>query len=297
MGDVVSGSDASDVDKFSAGHGDNDSLNGPEEDSEGSGISSASGTEEDSDMLESADDPELVAFDQKLAQALGTKRADQLLAAGEDDESSEDDMDDEQMEALDVHLEKVFSERKKVTSKKTERKQAKETIMVFKGRVLELLEIFIKQQYRSTLAFAAILPLLALIRTTTSKHISEKAGNLVREYSKLYKLKHSISSEPLFLLDETIDLLRAVHDAAAKEGSNAYSSACSHASLLLAKVIVANGGDISGVIDCYASTQNRFMTDPACKVKTSLFTDWMNWCTSARRTLQSDHPHRQATSV
>ena len=288
MGDVVSRSDTSDVDKVSARHEDNDSSNDPEEDSEGSGMSLASGNDKDSETLESADDLELAAFDQKLAQALGTKRADQLLAAGEDDESSDDDMDDEQMEALDVHLEKVFSERKKITSKKTERKQAKETILVFKGRVLELLEIFIKQRYRSTLALALILPLLALIRTTTSKHISEKAGNLIREYSKLYKLKDSISLQSSLLVDESMGLLRAVHEAAAKEGSNAYSSACSQASLLLAKIIVTNGGHISRVIDCYASTQNRFMTDPTCKVKTSLFTDWMNWCTSARKSLQSD---------
>ena len=288
-----SDSHASDVDEVPPKNGNGSSLDSPEDDSEDSGISSASGSdEEDDDTSEGAEDPEFAAFDHKLAQALGTKRADELLAAGDDDASSDDDMDDDQMEALDVHLEKVFSERKKITSKKADQKQAKETITIFKGRVLELLEIFIKQQYRSTLALALILPLLTLIQTTTKKHIAEKAGNLIREYSKLYKFKDNISSESPLPLGETIDLLRAVHEAAAKEGSNAYSSACSQASLLLAKVIVTNGGLISQIIDCYASTQNKFMTDPTWKVKTSFFTDWMNWCTSARKTLQHNRTTR-----
>ena len=288
MEDVTSGSGMSDVEEIPAqaeGSVKSDDVGDISDVSENSRFSD--NEEADDEPLQGEEDAELAAFDAKLAQALGTKRADQALEDGDDSESSDEDMDDDQMEALDIHLEKVFSERKKMTNKKTERKQAKETIIIFKSRVLELLEIYIKDQYLGTLSLDLILPLLGLIRATTSKQVAEKAGNLVREYCKLYKLKDTITAGKAFSAEAVTGLLKAVHEAAAREGSNAYSNACSQASLLLAKVAITNGGNVSQIVDCYASTQKTFMTDPACKIKTSFFTEWLNWCTSARKNLPS----------
>ena len=56
-------------------------------------------------------------FDKKLAEALGT--------AGMDDSDDDgSDMDDDQMMALEPHLESIFKERKKASSKKSKRKDA-----------------------------------------------------------------------------------------------------------------------------------------------------------------------------
>ncbi|MCJ1384303.1 DNA-directed DNA polymerase [Xylographa soralifera] len=227
-------------------------------------------------------DDELAEFDAKLAQALGTRRLDEDLAANEE-ESSDEDMDDEQMEALDEQLETVFRERKKLTSKKNEKKEAKETIILFKSRVLELLEIYIKQQYLNQQALTIILPILSLVQTTSNKQISEKACNLIRDYLKLYKLKNRLNAS---VLPETTKLLlEAVHKEAKEEGSNAHANACSQASLLLTKIYITNGGDLSDVISQYAVTQLAFMTEPDCHIRTSFFSDWLNWCTSAKKAL------------
>ncbi|MCJ1405050.1 DNA-directed DNA polymerase [Xylographa trunciseda] len=227
-------------------------------------------------------DDELAEFDAKLAQALGTRRLDGDLAANEE-ESSDEDMDDEQMEALDEQLESVFRERKKLTSKKDEKKEAKETIVLFKSRVLELLEIYIKQQYLDQQAYTIILPLLSLVRTTSNKLVSEKTCNLIRDYSRLYKLKDRL--KPPGLPGKIKLLLEAVHKEAMEEGSNAHANACSQASLLLTKIYITNGGDLSDIMSQYAVTQLAFMTEPGCHIRTSFFSDWLNWCTSARKAL------------
>ncbi|KAA6413200.1 MAG: DNA polymerase V [Lasallia pustulata] len=230
------------------------------------------------------DADELAAFDAKLAQALGTRRADEDVAA-EDDESSDVDMDDAQMEALDEHLEKVFRERKKVTSKKKERRNAKETVVNFKCRVLELLDVYIKQQHAQALCLDLIMPLLQLIRTTGNKQVSEKATALIREYFRLCKGQ----SLPVDAGRETLlELLTLVHSEAGKEGSNAHAYACSQASLLLAKVLAAQNKDnLRAVIALYAGTQEMLLFDSKCKVKPSFFSDWLNWCVTSRLQLQS----------
>ena len=227
-------------------------------------------------------DDELAEFDAKLAQALGTRRMDEGLAADKE-ESSDEDMDDDQMEALDEHLETVFRESKKLTSKKNEKKEAKEAIILFKSRVLELLEIYIKQQYLNPQALSIILPILSLVRKTSNKQISEKARNITRDYLKLYKLKDRLNAS--VPPEEAKLLLEDVHKEAMKEGSNAHANACSQASLLLTKIYISNGGDLSEVLSQYAATQLAFMTESDCHVRTSFFSDWLNWCTSARKAL------------
>ncbi|MCJ1249248.1 DNA-directed DNA polymerase [Trapelia coarctata] len=274
MDSEQSDEDMSDVEVVEAVNGDA----GSDDDAASSG--SRSNQSEDGD----GKDAELAEFNAKLAQALGTRRLDQDLAIEE--ESSDEDMDDDQMAALDAQLETVFKERKKATTNKNERKDAKETVVIFKSRVLELLEIYVKQQFLNPLALELILPLLTLVRTTTSKPVSEKACNLIREYSKLYKLKDQIPGEPA-ILERASSVMDDIHLAVLLEGSNAYGNACSQASLLAAKIIIANGGKPAVVVQRYAATQERFLTDPTCHVRTSFFSEWLNWCASARKNLGS----------
>lgn len=254
-------------------------------DTKSAGSSSEDATSDDSDASSDSKEPsegpddELTEFNAKLAQALGTRPGAQDLDAGVGS-SSDEDMDDEQMEALDSHLETVFRERKKLTSKKTEKKDAKENIVNFKCRVLELLEIYIKQQHANTLALNLLLPILTVIRTTTSPLVSNKACNLIREYSRLCKgdgLPTVVGTESIF------ELLESVHIEAGKEASNAHGSACSQASLLIVRLLVAQDREnLRRVVKVYASTQEKTLFGSNCKVKTPFFTDWLNWCTSAK---------------
>jgi DNA polymerase phi len=197
-------------------------------------------------------------------------------------------MNDEQMEALDEQLENVFRQRKMASSKKKERKDAKETIILFKCRVLELLEIYIKQEHLKMLAVELVIPLLGTIRKTTSKQVSEKACSVVREYSKAYRLKdQDAAGASTTAKDNDVALARsvlgAIHAEACRAGSNAHAAACSQARLLLAKITVSRGGQVADVILQYAETQRRFTTDPACAVRTAFFSDFLNWCTSVRK--------------
>lgn len=227
---------------------------------------------------ENESDAELVAFDAKLAQALGTRSTENVRAANGDDEFTDEDMNDEQMEALDEQLEKVFQERKKAISRKSQKKEAKETIVNFKCRVLELLEIFIKHQHTTILALDLLVPILTAIHSTTSTLVSTKAYGLIKTYTKVCKgenLPNAKDTDPIF------NLLETVHDQATRDGSNAYTSSCSQASLLLVKVLVAQDREnLRRVLLIYGKTQERALLDAQCRVKISFFSDWLNWCSS-----------------
>lgn len=226
-------------------------------------------------------DEELAVFDAKLALALGTRPATDALAADDSEGTSDSDMDDEQMEALDEHLEKVFRERKNLTSKKTQNKDAKEAIVNFKCRVLELLDIFVKEQHTNALALDLLIPLLDVIRLTKSPLVSTRACDLVRKYSMLCKAK----SMPV-LADSRgpLELLKEVHGRAGREGSNAYGAACSQASLLLVKILAAQDRENLRLAEAvYGETHQAFMFDSKSKVKPSFFSDWLNWSVSVRK--------------
>ena len=223
---------------------------------------------------------ELAALNAKLASIVGTRPGNEDLDA-EDSSSSDEEMTDEQMFEMDGSLENIFREQKKVTSKKDDKKDAKENMINFKCRVLDLLEIYVKQEHGNGLAFSLILPTLISIRTTTSPLVSRRACDVMREYARFCKgnaVPKIEDTESVFVL------LEAVHVEATKEGSNAHASACSQASLLLVRVLVAHDREsLRRVVKVYAATQESVLFDSSSKVKTSFFTDWLNWCTTARK--------------
>ncbi len=268
-GEAGSASDVEEVDMAAVG---STSPSAEEDSDEGSS---------DTDAAESdGDGNELAALNAKLANIVGTRPGNEDLNA-EDTSSSEEEMTDEQMFGLNASLENIFREQKKVTSRKDEKKDAKENMINFKRRVLDLLEIYVKQEHGNGLGLSLILPLLTLIRTTTSPLVSRKACDLMREYARLCKG----DGVPQFEDTESVTgLVEAVHIEAMKEGSNAHASACSQASLLLVRVLVAQDREcLRRVVKIYGATQESALFDSSCKVKTSFFTDWLNWCTSAKK--------------
>ncbi|KNC24450.1 hypothetical protein FF38_02784, partial [Lucilia cuprina] len=111
--------------------------------------------EDDEDSGEEMDE----ATKTRLAEALGVKNFQpeqnnsEKTASGNgenDDSSSDESMNDEQMSALDGHLTVIFRERKKLQTEAKERKEehklAKQSIVTLKSRVLDLLDIYLAEQ-------------------------------------------------------------------------------------------------------------------------------------------------------
>lgn len=266
-GGSVASIDASDVEEI---------VNSNSSDSK----SSSGNSQADNSSVES--DDEVVEFDKKLAEALGTRRADEDLAIQEC-ESSDEEMDDEQMEALEPLVTSIFKDRQKTTTKKLN-KDAKETIIQLKCRVLELLETFVKKQHESKTTLVIIKPLLVLMRSTNSKLVSEKAHKVLKDYMKAYKLKTKGENTEVDMVMAK-EIFHEVHNLVTMPGSNAYLNACSQASLLLVKVMLNGGSRLEDAWADYASTGEKMARDPACKVSSSFFQDWFNWLVSAKQTL------------
>ena len=249
----------------------------------------SSGEDEKDDGNGDRDDAELEAFDAKLAQALGTRllRVNSSSQANEhhhpadetSSESSDSDMTDSQMQAIDEHLSAVFRERKAAASaaksKKAEKRDAKDTIVNFKIRVLELIEIYLKKEPSNPIALGVLIPLLRCIRMTQSPRVSKRACQVIKQYSKASKGRKRSSMYSL-----NIDTLKAVHAEAMLGGSNAFGAACSLASLIVVRIMKEHGATISDIADVYNDSMKRHSTDPSCKVNPVLFADWTQWCTS-----------------
>lgn len=256
--EVVNGSDDDD---------DNDS---PEDDDD----------EEEEPSPEDAD--ELAEFDAKLIAALGDHSADKDADA---DTSDGEDMNDDDMEALDEQLVKVFKARAQTSNKKRERKDAKETMINFKNRVLDLLEIYVKKSHSQPAAIVILMPLLQLTRRTKTAQLASKASSVLRDYTKACKG----AAVPDVESDEAIwPLLRAVHQEAMRSGPpGSHTPACSQASLLLVKILVKHDKEsIGGIVDVYAETRKEQLVSTKCHVQPAFFTEWNNWCVSAGRQLK-----------
>lgn len=222
-------------------------------------------------------DDELAAFDAALASALGTSRGDD-----ESDSDSDADMDDDEMMELDEKLTEVFKARKEATSKKKDQKDAKENVVNFKNRVLDLIEVYIKHEYRNPHAIELVLPLLQTIRTTQTKQIAERSSKALRDLCSRCKGQQNPPSVEQGAVKQVMALFNNIHTEACMDASNSHAAAASQASILLAKVVIKSGVAVGKVVQLYAQTMTLMMTDPKCKVHSSFFTDWNNWCTSAR---------------
>lgn len=268
-GEAGSASDVEEVDIAEAG---STSPSIDEESDEGSSNTDAVDSDTDSDGL--------AALNAKLAHIVGTRPGNEDPDA-EDDSSSDEEMTDEQMFGLNASLENIFREQKKITSQKNEKKDAKENITNFKRRVLDLLEIYVKHEHGNSLGLSFILPLLRLIRTTSNSLVSKKASEVMGKYAGCCRGDGVPQIEDI---ESVFGLLEAVHIEAMTQSSNVHAKACSQASLLLVRMLVARDREcLRRVVKVYGATQESFLFNSGCGVKASFFTDWLNWCVSARK--------------
>ncbi|KAI0470356.1 DNA polymerase phi-domain-containing protein [Xylaria cf. heliscus] len=229
--------------------------------------------EEKDDEDGEPEDAQLAALDDALAKVLNSHRLDK----DQDAESSDDDSDmtDSEMMALDEKLVDVFKNRIKNTKRKNEKKDAKESVVLFKHRVLDLLNIYVKQEASNTLALSLLLPLLELVRTTTAKPLANKAINILTDYSKASKKIRS--KETRVDVEAQIKLLTDIHQEASKDMSHAFGKAASTASLLVASNLwAADQENVDRINAAYAQT---FADCQKGKIKLqgAFFSDWVNW--------------------
>lgn len=243
--------------------------------------SDADSQESDSDAPESdadADDDETAKLNAALAGIVKTKPFSEDVAQGEGSSDDDEEMNDDQMFALDDRMSRVFKERKKIPDEKRERREARQNVVNLKNRALDLLEVYIKQEHANPLCLDLLLPLLVLMRTTRSKQLSVRTGNLIRELARRAKSKDLPATASI---EDAWDALRRVHDEiTATEASRAHAAACSQASLLLVKVLVAaDRANVEGVVRLYGATQTKWLMGRA-RVQPALFSDFINWSTS-----------------
>ncbi|KAG9726078.1 hypothetical protein KCU59_g14901, partial [Aureobasidium melanogenum] len=277
-GESGSDEDASDVEMID---GEDDSDVEVDSDVEIVDDAESGASEDDSDEeadAEDAEDADLEDFENKLALALKTQKPTEG-----DSDFDESDMDDDQMMALEGHLTSIFTERKKNTSnKKKDNKDAKENIVNFKNRVLDLLTIFAKQEHSNKLTLDLVLPMITLIRTTTSKQISDKAFGLLQQFfGACNKSKQFPEADEA---SEVLALLHSVHDEIRANASKLHSNACSRSSLFLAKILVnLDPKHYSDVADCYSNLQKEWYADPKSQIQPSVFTEWTSWSITTKK--------------
>jgi DNA polymerase phi len=259
---------------------DEDELDSDVEVIEAGGSGSDSDDDEEEEEEDNEEDAnEVAAFEAKLAAALGQH--------GADEGDSDSDMNDDEMDELDDKLVQVFRARRQETSHRKDKKDARENMVNFKNRVLDLLEIFVKKSHTRPLALDILLPLLRLSRRTSVKQIATKANGVLREYTKVCKGNSLPKIEDDAQAEALWELLRSVHKEASHSGPMGHATACSQASLLVTKVLVAHDKDaIAGVVDVYAATRKDQLMSTKCHVQPSFFSEWNNWCVSASKQLK-----------
>lgn len=258
------------------------------EDEEDEDESDGSDEEEDEEEDDGEEDEELQRLNAALALTLNTS-----VPTGEGEESDDDDeadMDDDAMMALEPHLAKIFKQREEAAkkSKKKDNKDAKATMINFKNRVLDLLLIYVKQQHANPLALDIIMPLLQLIRQTTTKQLAEKSTNLLKQYFDAVSKSKSTPALADDQADTVWQLLNNVHTEATKDASKLHAGACSRASLFVARVLVTKSTDSEAesygrVADLYSRTQKQWYADPKSKLHPSFFNEWINWSVATRK--------------
>ena len=211
-------------------------------------------------------------LDAALSAALGTSKPTTNGASGAESTSDEELMNDDEMMALDDSLATIFRQRLHQTpTQKKENQDKKEQIVIFKSKVIDLLDIVIK--HPSPLHLDLILPLLQVLRVTKNDIVHSKTITLL---NKLAKNK--------FLPDATdglMGLLRKVHEDAAKSRAKD-GNIHSHLSVYIAR-IARKAGIEEEVVGVYAETMRKWIKNGKNNIRAGLFTDWVNWCQSIRR--------------
>ncbi|KAG4304561.1 hypothetical protein PORY_001954 [Pneumocystis oryctolagi] len=226
-----------------------------------------SAEDSDEDIIENFSEIENIKTDNELENAV-----ENVLSIPNKDvgNNSEESMDDEQMFELDKHITNILKQKKERNKKNI---NIKNNIIEFKNKVLDILDIFLKIRSQEPIILKLIMPLLTLIRTTSSDIISNKARNLIG--NRLCKAKIDLYNVNI---DVIFDILKQIHKDGLKIKKNVIGTAHSQCSIFLVKMIISKDINLmTRILEVYSDTFNNWITKKRIKLHASLFTDLVNW--------------------
>lgn len=254
-------------------------VDSDEDSGDNSSNESAHSSEEDSqEASENDDNPNAAdeALNDSLGRILGTARSTNGTTNGldqdhEGESDSDSDMTDTAPEAMDVDgkLADIFRQRgtAKKTKKTSERedqkkaqKDAKRFVVAFKSRVLGLLSIYTDAKYSSPDCLSIIMSLCKLVGSTRDAQLSKKAADSLDRYVIMSRKMQN------GLLVATADgvlwaLLGEMHEEALRWKGHTHMTACSRASLYVARVLVTkakNGTNDKAATGVSKKLQERY---------------------------------------
>ncbi|KAH8550146.1 DNA polymerase phi-domain-containing protein [Umbelopsis sp. PMI_123] len=228
---------------------------------------------DDDDDIEDADDEEV---DEELRNKIQEAMKSQGILAGSDDEDEDmDDLDDDQMEAFDEKLAEIFRQ------KKVEKNDhSKQHVVHFKNKVLELLSIFVRKNPTNPLIFEMILPLLNVVRTTSTssstKHFVDKTVALLNK-----RLSKNKEYPKQFDAERVVQILKGVHEFARTSAQKQMLEVCGSLSLYISKAMMGGeDGNIDTAVDqvlsIYSDSLTDYMTKKSSHMQPKFFIDFLN---------------------
>ncbi|KAH7163107.1 DNA polymerase phi-domain-containing protein [Dactylonectria estremocensis] len=238
--------------------------------------------EEDGNDDDSGDEDEEDKGPQDLEDFMSKILKSHRLDKDADAESSDSDADmsDSEMFAIDDKLSAFMRNRTQAKpDSKKQKKDAKQSVVNFKNRILDLLDIYVRNEALKPLAFSLLLPVLNLMRTTTTKPLAARACEIILNYQRaLKKARNARQDAEAPPADDLLGLLLEVHSEAAKDNAHAYARAASAASLIVSSALYAEDtSKIKDVAAVYAKSQSDWVLGEA-KLQSSFFAEWNNWC-------------------
>lgn len=147
----------------------------------------------------------------------------------------------------------------------------------FKNRVLDFLDIFIRNEPTSPLIPSLILPLVETIKAARADegHFTQKATNIIN--GRIANIKQTPKS--LEQCDRIVQQLHELHQLSRKAPSAAFESTLSAASIYLSKAI-AQAGRPKEVVKAYGESFKDFVTRKGSRLNLSFFQTWIKRQTS-----------------
>ncbi|KAK0392688.1 hypothetical protein NLU13_2183 [Sarocladium strictum] len=263
------------------------SLNGQGED-DGEDESESESEDDEDEGAADEQDKEMQELDAAIGNILKSHRLDKDADAESSD--NDEDMSDSEMLALDEKLTEVFKQRTKARPDSTkDKRQAKRTVVDFKNRILDLLEIYVRNEVGNPLALNLLLPLLRLIRTTKEKQLATRAHGVIAEFKRAGKKAKGgkrdkdsgsnvapQSSNPAKVdTEKLMEMLAEIHEEARKEAGNSHVTAASMAALkVVTAIMAADRGMHERIIALYSKTLAAW---PHCKGRTQFQHYWNSW--------------------
>ncbi|KAK2600267.1 DNA-directed DNA polymerase [Conoideocrella luteorostrata] len=224
-------------------------------------------------------------LDDMLGKILNSHRLDKDIEA----ESSVDegDMSDSEMFALEAQLSAAIAPRIKANKpdSKKQKKDAKQSVVNFKYRILDLLDVYVKNEPLNALTLSLLMPLLNLMRTTSTKPLASRACEIILNYRKALKKARSNKdkdNEDSFETDNLLSLLVESLEEAGKDDSQAYAKASSTASLIVASTMLRNDRkSIQQIGALFGKTWSDW-TAGTVNMHKSFFNSWQDWSLNIR---------------